>query len=554
MMNSSSLPHDVLRKILNAAVAILICQSAFVGFAQTAEPPAKPVPKIVRKVPVKTAPASQPSAPGRGAPVPTNGSTPSPTRTAPATSGPTVPQRPLNPSNPPSIRPAYGRGGQPAPPQSAVRVTRTPNGGEIHRAGSGRIGAVKVHGMDVHYGPQHSRMIVRERADHAVVVSNRYGYGYIQRPYNYRGAAFVRRTYYVNGLAYNRIYQPYLLAGVPLYVYAPTYYYSSPFYSWAYYPWDVPVTYSWGWMGDPWYAYYRGYFTPSAVYASPSLWLADYVMAQTLQAAYLERAAELANNQINAEPLPSDVRQMIADEVNRQIALETHEAANAQTVPDPGSSGIERMLADAKQLHIFVVSSPLYLQSGIGECRLTEGDVLGLQLGGHQPDTTIGVRVVMARQSDSCPRGSLVWVDIADLQEMQNHMRELIDQGLGELQRTQGQNGIPATTAAAQPPAQPAYADLAPPPDPNVANELKAQNSEADQALQETFNQASLSEQAVDPSMSEARLTLGKTVQEVLAIVGEKPQDVFDSGTNRIYVFSKVVVTFTGGRVVKIEE
>ena len=214
-----------------------------------------------------------------------------------------------------------------------------------------------------------------------VLVSNRYGHGYIQRPYMYRNAAFVQRTYYMNGVAYNRLYRPYVLGGAPINVYAPGYYYPAPFYGWAYAPWGAPIAYSWGWAGNPWYGYYGGYFTPYPVYASPSQWLTDYMVAQTLQADYQEQAAELANAQPGFTPMTPQVKQLVADEVTRQINLEYNEAAaGIPDSADPGSSGVERMLSD-NQVHVFVVSSPLYVQSPAGECALAPGDVLGLNLG-----------------------------------------------------------------------------------------------------------------------------------------------------------------------------
>jgi hypothetical protein len=71
---------------------------------------------------------------------------------------------------------------------------------------------------------------------------------------------------------------------------------------------------------------------------------------------------------------------------------------------------------------------------------------------------------------------------------MQNHMRETLDQGLAELQRKQGQGGIPsAPQSALATPQQTAYAAIAPPPDPNVKTTLSQQTSEADQAEQEVL-------------------------------------------------------------------
>jgi hypothetical protein len=138
--------------------------------------------------------------------------------------------------------------------------------------------------------------------------------------------------------------------------------------------------------------------------------------------------------------------------------------------------------------HIFVVSAPLDLTSTGGDCGVTEGDVLQFTPGA--PPAGPGARdlVVLASKGADCPKGSIVTVGVADLQEMQNHMRETIDQGLAELQKHHGQNGIPKVPAeAAAPPVQTAFAAIAPPPDPNVAAELSQQTSEADSAEQEAL-------------------------------------------------------------------
>jgi hypothetical protein len=485
-------------------------------------------------------------------------------------------------------------------------------------------------GMDITHGPDGSRTIVMERPDHSKVVSNRYGHGYIQRPYMYHGAEFVHRTYYVNGVAYSRVYRPYFWHGVAMNVYAPGFYYAPAFYGWARNPWVAPIAFRWGWAGNPWYGYYGGYFTPysrvyrpyvlhgvamnvyapgflyapafygwaynpwaapitfgwgwtgdlwyeyygsyfapSPTYASPSLWLTDYLLAQTLQAAYQARPAELANAQANFTPMTPYVKQQIADEVRRQIALENSEAAaGAQTGPDPGSSGIARMLSD-NTAHVFVVSAGLNVQlvpwrdgvwvassRGPGhwvfgrvsymECPITEGDVLSL-IPGTGPNAYRPTLVVLASKGQDCRIGATVVVGIGELQEMQNHMREILDLGLAELQKQQGQNGIPAApAAAAAPPVQTAYAAVAPPPDPNVASELSAQTKEADHAEQEAL-------QAEQKALQARRASLmGQTPDEVIAILGQ-PRNIVDTTAKKIYVFKDLKVTFTNGKASAVQ-
>jgi len=344
--------------------------------------------------------------------------------------------------------------------------------------------------MDIHHGPGGSRMVVRERPGGVTVVSNRYGHGYVGHSYSYRNVSFVHRTYYVNGAVYSRYYRPYSWRGLALNVYAPGVYYAPAYYGWAYHSWAAPVVYGgWGWAGRPWYGYYGGWFAPYPRYAGPAFWLTDYLVSQTLMAAYQERASELAAARMNyAEPMSPAVKDLVAAEVQRQLALENSEATAgaAQTPPDPGSSGIARMLSDG-QPHVFVVSNGLNVTTANGECSVTEGDVLQLagpiQNGAPAADLT-----VLATKGQDCSKGSVVQVQVADLQEMQNHMRETLDQGLADLQKKQGQGGIPpAPQSAMAAPQQTAYAAIAPPPDPNVSTTLSAQTQEADQAEQEVL-------------------------------------------------------------------
>jgi hypothetical protein len=372
----------------------------------------------------------------------------------------------------------------------AATVIHTRNGAEVRRSLNGEVHDVRVHGMEIHRAPSGIRNVTVQRRDHSVLVTNQAGHGYIQRPYTVRNQAFVSRTFYVRNTPYVRVYRPYSYRGVALHVYVPNRYYAPALYSWAYAPWVTPVVFRWGWVGNPWSAYYGSYFTPSPLYASPSLWLTDYVMAATLQAAYQERldaGARLAEENVAATPLSADVKEAIADEVRGQLALENFERQTAsQTPPDAGSSGIARLLADGRP-HVFVVAKGLLVNSNVGECAISEGDVL--QLDGSQPsDPTIANLSILASHGQDCNAGSRVAVQIADLQEMQNHMRETIDQGLGELHSNQAQGEWPAMpTAATEAPVPMAFAPIEPP-DPRLASELQEKAREAVKAEHEALS------------------------------------------------------------------
>jgi hypothetical protein len=167
---------------------------------------------------------------------------------------PAVPAKVPAKATAPAVAKPGGRPGETPTHSAHGDVTRGP-----HRD----VRDVHAHGMDIHHGPGGSRTIERERADHSRVVSDRYGHGYIQRPYMYHGTAFVHRTYYVGGVAYGRVYQPYMWGRISMNVYAPGFYYGLAFYSYAYAPWATPIAFGWGWAGNPWYGYYGSYLLPT---------------------------------------------------------------------------------------------------------------------------------------------------------------------------------------------------------------------------------------------------------------------------------------------------
>ena len=354
-------------------------------------------------------------------------------------------------------------------------------------------------GMDIHHGPDGriARVSVM-RADHSRVVVMRGRAGFVERPYSFRGHDFARRTYAYHGRVYDRFYRGYLFHGISIQVYAPARYYSVGFYGWAYHPWGRPIVYAWGWGPSPWYGYYGYYFTPYPMYPSASLWLTDYMISNDLQAAY-EAGQQSAMS--NPGPQAGDasfamtpqVKQMIADEVQNQIALENAEAQqNAQNQdPDPASSGIARMLGDGGT-HVFVVGAPLDLVDSSGaECSLSEGDALQLASPPAPTDQAASLIVLSSKSSQECARTSTVTVALDDLQEMQNHMRETIDRGMEQLQQQQGKGGLPAAPpAATTAPTNTAFAQLAPPPDPNSANDINQQLNAADQSEKDVTAQA----------------------------------------------------------------
>jgi len=459
---------------------------------------------------------------------------------------------------------------------------RTPTGSHEVRASNGAMVRTRadgrradIHderrGMDIHHGLNGERRISVERADHSRVFSER-GRGYVQHPYMYRGREFGHRTYWDHGRYYDRYYRRYPYHGVYLDVYAPTRYWAPGFYGWAYNPWAVPVAYAWGWGAAPWYGFYGAYFAPYPVYPSAAFWLTDYLVAASLEAAYAaqvaaaqQAAADQAAAAAGGPPeLSPDVKALIADEVKRQLALENQEAGqNAQNQDvDPGSSGIARMLSD-NQPHVFIAGGSLDLvDSGGVECAISQGDVLEVQ-SAPPPDANGATAIILAIKGPAeCHKADIVTVGFNDLQDMQNHMRETIDTGLGELQSKQGQGGLPQAPPSAQAaPSQAAFAAVAPPPDPNAASEIQQQTQAADQSEQEVASAAPAPADnaaaappapAPPPAAAPVTVSLGQTMDQVTSSMGQ-PTRIIDLGAKKIYVYKDMKVVFHDGKVSDVQ-
>ncbi len=450
------------------------------------------------------------------------------------------------------------------------REVRVAGGGAVRMRPNGR--PADFHdpgrGMDIHHNlVGGGRRVSIERADHSHFVYERGRAGYIGHPYLYHGHEFARRAYYFNGRAYNRFYSPYGFHGLHLEVYAPYRFYSVGFYGWAYHPWFRPVPYAWGFGVNPWYGYYGAYFTPYPVYASPSLWLTDYMISQSLAAGYDAEVAAGPPPPLGADvsPLSPDVKQMVADEVQRQLALENSEAQmNAQgQAPDPNSSSIARQLSDG-QPHAFVAGSEIdVVDTASGqECAVTDGDVLQLT-NPPAPDATEALLMVMSSKGGKeCHKTAVVSVPLEDLQEMQNHMRDTLDQGLSDLQAKQGKGGLPAAPPSAMAaPVNAAFAQDAPAPEPGGQQDLAAQAQQADQSEQALSSAASVSGPSAGAAVgmpppaappTSVNITPGQSMADVKAALGQ-PTRIVNLGPKSIYIYKDMKITFKDGKVSDIE-
>jgi hypothetical protein len=414
-------------------------------------------------------------------------------------------------------------------------------------------------GIDIHHNLGGGRRVIVERPDHSRIFVERGRPGFVERSFHYHDHDFGRRDYYYHGHEYHSFYRGYGYRGVYLNVYAPHYYYRPAFYGWAYHPWATSITFGWGWGGNPWYGHYGYYFQPYPVYSSAAFWLTDYLIAQDLQAAYAanQEAGEADGMPLppqyaaNAQPvLTPEIKQMIADEVRNQLALENQEAQeNAQQQdPDPASSGIARLLSDGRP-HVFVAGGNLDVTDANGqECVVSDGDTLQLREAPPSDATAANLVVLSSKGKPECQISLTVQVQLTDLQEMQNHMRETIDEGLKELEEKQGTGGLPAAPPSAQaPPAEALYASAAPPPEANLATEIQQQDQQSLQVERD------VTAEPPQESGSPASIELGQTIDQVQAAFGT-PVRVANLGSKVVYYYDGgMKVVFVDGRVSDVQ-
>jgi hypothetical protein len=483
-------------------------------------------------------------------------------------------------------RPGGMSGGSHPVPGRAANSHLTPAvGGHTRQVGGHEVvmhgnRASEIHSRDmaIRRGPAGMRRTVVERNGRAYSF-NRAGYGHIR---SYGGRDYAVRHYYVGGRMYPRYYRSYGYRGVFFDAYAPAFYYSPYYYGWAYRPWAAPIAFGWGWGGSPWYGYYGGYFTPYPSYAAANLWLTDYMVAQTLEASYRERveSARAAQMQYSDQPpqqvaaMTPEIKQMIADEVQRQLAAEAAEAQQRNAgapppppgQPDPAAmTGVGRIIEDGKT-HVLLSSANIDVTTLQGqECSISQGDAIGVYPGqaGSQGET-VQVRV-LASAGGGCPANSVVTISLQDLQEMVNHVRATIDTGLAEMQKNKDLPKPPATVPVATVASD--FAAAAPPADPNEAAELQRLNQEANQTEKAVISDASLADPNAPPMESQPAagggaqpatkstdLQMGMTPEQVIGMLGA-PSGNVKSGPKQImtYTSTGLKLIFTNGKLTDIQ-
>ncbi|HLO67531.1 MAG TPA: hypothetical protein VK188_10965 [Holophaga sp.] len=425
-------------------------------------------------------------------------------------------------------------------------MIRTPRGGEIHRTPTGAIREVRTpNGALIHHSPNGVRRVEVVRPGGGVIVANATGRaGYLQRQVTWHNRPVIQRTYVFNGVVRPRVFRPWAHGGRVYPIYVPVRHYRPAFYHWCYTPWRRPVVYHWGWRTRPWYGYYGGYWTPYPTYVSPYFWLADFLVSTTLEVAYLSQNASFSEPPVvydETTAMSPEAKQAIADEVRRQM-----EEARANQAADYDLQSSEPPpLFSRNGPKVFLVNAEVMGYDGERECPLSEGDVL--QLVNPPAPGSEWAEVSILSTRGRCPRGSIVSVRTLDLQEMQNHMRAIVDQGLEKLQSEKGGGLAPLPPQA--------FGSTAAP----FSDELQAENDALDQ-LTLAVKDANRSEQEIiqegvpAPAAGTTTLSLGMSRAEVERLLGP-PQTKVELGAKVIYTYpdKDLKITFLKGKVSDVQ-
>jgi hypothetical protein len=190
---------------------------------------------------------------------------------------------------------------------------------------------------------------------------------------------------------------------------------------------------------------------------------------------------------------------------------------------------------------------------------VSDGDTLQLRQAPPSDATTANLVVLSSKGNPECQIALTVQVQLTDLQEMQNHMRETIDQGLQDLQTKQGTGGLPAAPPSAKgDPAPAAYAAAAPPPEANLAQDIQGADQQSAQAEKDVTAEAAqdsggtASAAPAAAPAAPASVELGQSTDQVQSALGT-PTRIANLGPKVIYYYNGMKVTFKDGKVSDVQ-
>jgi hypothetical protein len=272
--------------------------------------------------------------------------------------------------------------------------------------------------------------------------------------------------------------------------FAPAIQYPPVYYSWALAAWPHPLAYSWGWRTQPWYPTYGVLFTPYVAYASPDLWMTDYILAQNMQAAYQAQplpaslppvapasapptdtgvAAPAPSGDYLEQPTPGNVplatppaapppvpatvaapavTPAVKAQLDNQIKVQLQDRQAATAMPAILTT--ESAPAALRPNHVFFeVVQPLSVPSANAQdfCSLKPNDYIR-RTGTMSPDDWMIPVVVELSAPADCPVGLHTRIGLNDLNAMESEQEVRVMEALQAASKSLAPNGPPNAPAA----------------------------------------------------------------------------------------------------------
>jgi hypothetical protein len=303
-----------------------------------------------------------------------------------------------------------------------VMVRDTPEGRSLHSAN-----------LEVRRGTHGERSVISHGANNATLVSTGRHSGYMEHNVAVGNRTYLQRTTVINQRIVTRNYVAFTYGEAGMARFVTPVFFAPGLYGWAFYPWAVPIHFTFGWAGAPWYVGPHPYFAAYPEYPGAAYWLTDYAIGETLSDAYqLDADAEVGDDadfsadavsadadetdqtdRLNAEattPISAEIKDSIVEQVKQELSYDS--AASNAHVEETGYDEVSSVLSHPNQ--VFVVSSSLDV-STVDEqvCGLQPGDILKLKSASAGDSELVQLRVASSKRRD-CPVGVVVTVSVSD--------------------------------------------------------------------------------------------------------------------------------------------